>query len=524
MHLSRYKRRRFSASRRFTNREEPLLLFKQAVLEYLGHADNLRVMVFYGKGGVGKSRLIGELEASAVIQANHDRLKLFRIDLDIPAARDAVSMLIYLRRLMPPSCALFDYALIKYWNAVRPEQLNMDFMSFLKDSIIVRSIEGIASVTGLGVPLSVTTEWINKINSYLNKRSYTKEEFQEIDRISNSSKELFDRLPYYLGLEVGRLLDSGEQNYIFLFDGYEKHYSDNNLSESEWLRELIAAADAGLFVITCRERIRWEKLNSQWSTILDQHLLEELSQKDSLDFLKSVPVEEEDVIEAIISSSKGLPIYLDVFSDIYEFKKQTGERISAKDFLLSEAQIIESFLSHLPKNEQNALRILTISRLFNQELFEHLAKSLNIDFPVTNFSQLIESTLIEEFEGVSGLYKIHDVVFEQAIKATDKDVAERIVTTSLEFIALRGAFLLGVADLFALFVSHARTAAIHGIESKKIREHLLDIGHILYEYGIWIDIYNTLGKIYVTSDDLRYAFEYLRGLCLRKFRIIGDSL
>ena len=110
-----------TASRQFTDREKPRQSFEKA-FQSLSN-DQYKVLVFYGVGGIGKSRLLKELYTLTSSFDNY--VVTVSIDFREPKHRDPSEALIWLRQQLSKEYNIkfttFDLAYAVYWSRMKPQ-------------------------------------------------------------------------------------------------------------------------------------------------------------------------------------------------------------------------------------------------------------------------------------------------------------------------------------------------------------------------------------------------------------------
>ncbi|KPV44320.1 hypothetical protein SE19_08765, partial [Acidiplasma aeolicum] len=202
-------------------------------------------------------------------------------------------------------------------------------------------------------------------------------EIEAIDSCKRNPEELSERLPHLLGIDISVAAKNKNSMFSIFLDSYESLYRRqtfqlSNGDPDEFIQELLLSSEKTLFVIGSREYIKWEQKDPSWNEILDQHILDYLSDQDSDYFLRSVPIPDESIRKSIIESSRGLPLYLDLCVEIYLRNKNNS--LSAYDFLIPTNEIIPRFLSHLSEDERTLFTALSYIHFFNFNIFEILIR------------------------------------------------------------------------------------------------------------------------------------------------------
>jgi tetratricopeptide (TPR) repeat protein len=246
---------------------------------------------------------------------------------------------------------------------------------------------------------------------------------------------------------VGWLKDNPDQHLRLLVDGFERLQSHERRDDAQRrLQELVgyfagttdAEACGRLRVILFgREKLRWDELYEDpgWRDCWDQHLLGGLAEGDARDFLRktqswlrsrgqspladALARNEQKILDASDERLKGqrvfYPFYLNLAVELVERARQAG---SEPDLGRAPAELQDRFFRYLDKKELRALKILALSEVFDEALYDWLAQERLIDFPVHSFHTELrqEHSYIQPVEGRAGDWKFHRL-FEDALHA-----------------------------------------------------------------------------------------------------------
>lgn len=93
----------------FVNRDKILDFPEREYMKMSREKGYFKVLSIYGIGGIGKSRLISEMQKRMEKYAANDRnLKILNLSLEIEGSADFLSALVRLRTQIPEVCPLFD--------------------------------------------------------------------------------------------------------------------------------------------------------------------------------------------------------------------------------------------------------------------------------------------------------------------------------------------------------------------------------------------------------------------------------
>lgn len=480
----------FKANRVFTDRSDPRDYYDKSLKKYVEGDCISKVLVYYGFGGLGKSKLLKELRTNHNNVMTDVKIKVVSVSLDVYDYNSPVTILMGIRKQFDHDCFLFDYALMLYY--IKTGLSTDEMMSkFGKINQTIFDVFSDVISMGLGdvtVPLKYVKGIINKIND---KRLYGKytdilNELNELDEF-----EIYQRLPYYLGKEI-QLLREKKTFTILYLDSYESMLLKLNNSavgedSEEWLRELFLSSEGLLMIIGSREMLKWKEIDSGWGEYLDQHILEELSSDDAEYFLKHVPIKNTEVIKQIIKSAKGVPAYLDMCVDLYEHNSNRKIMNEPEYFKMSPDKIVSRYLRHLSEKEKYTAEILSYFNEFNIDIAQYILTELHVDANKKSLSNFLEKSMFQLRE--TNKFKIYDAVREHLLHQLDKEKNTKITYALLKYLNTNERQDDKISNLECI-ISH-----FHEIEiSQKLIEELLDCVNLLIDYGNWREIQNVFDR------------------------------
>lgn len=431
----------FRATKIFTDREEPRTVFDNSVHVFCNGQKDSEILVYYGVGGIGKTKLLKELfkradDTFAKYESGHSINKVY-VSLDAYDYSNPVNVLMSIRRQLNIDCGIFDYALLQY--SVKAKQTVQDisrkFMNF--DSPVISIINELISL-GMGsvsVPASVLKKSVEVISDISFKRKY-KDEITEIEGYSEF--EIYQRLPYYLGISVLNATQKGKK-HIFFIDSYESILLRTNNSalvedSEEWLKELFLSSENTLFVIASREKIKWYEDDIEWNEYLNQHILERLADEDSRYFLSKVPIVEDEIKQSIVTLAQGVPLYLDMCVDIYENTINSGGSISKELFNVTGNKIIGRYIRHLKDNEKYAIKVLSVVDFFDVDFAGYLLRNENLPFNNDEIKELFEKSIFVEIDEYKKIYKIDESVRQHILRTTEVEEKRSVLSNTINYI------------------------------------------------------------------------------------------
>ncbi len=404
----------FKASKIFTDREEPRTVFKNSVLAF--HEKPLEVITYYGKGGIGKSGLLKKLylESDNVYMGLKDvkEVNTIFVSLDAYEFANPMNILMTICNGLKGDPGLFEYALVQYYAKAKisPEEI-VSKANNLSDNVMGIINEAISIGTASA---SIPTALVGKCISFIKDKRIQVKYKDEIAEIATLNEfEIFERLPYYLGICITNADDKGIKHVIFL-DSYESLLARTiaatpSTTNEEWLKELFASSSSLRLIIATRDKLRWDREDEDWAPYLNQHFLENLSTEDCQWFLSQVPIEDEEIIDVITEKSGGVPLFLDMCVDMYEDDKNNGESFDL-DSLKQGEKIIDRYIRHLSQKEKLAIKVLSMPRSFDKRFALDLLKKQNVVYNSEELENLFERSIILVIDERRGLMKVDESV------------------------------------------------------------------------------------------------------------------
>ena len=262
--------------------------------------------------------------------------------------------------------------------------------------------------------------------------------------ILDLEKKLSSALYYDL---LDWLKENPGQHVRLLLDGFERLQSSERREDSQRrLQEFIGyfagpdereACARFRVVIFGRNQLRWDEIyeDPTWRDYWNLHLLGGLAEVDARDFLRQnrtwlsshgqsalaeALVKYEDKILDASDETKGgqrifYPFYLNLAVALVERARQSGQEL---DLGRAPAELQDRFFRYLEPRELRALMILALAEVFDEPLFDWLAKERLIEYPQHSFhSQLRrEHSYIQAMEGCEGDWRFHRLM-EDALHA-----------------------------------------------------------------------------------------------------------
>ncbi|KAA3616456.1 MAG: tetratricopeptide repeat protein [Calditrichaeota bacterium] len=420
-------------NKEFINREMQRSIFFEKVKQLAPRTKaniTYSVLMFYGVGGVGKSSLIKQLKKDLLdIDSN---LVCTAVNFADPSYRIVSRALLELKRNIVSNKKVitphFELAYSIYFKKKNPDLVfNEKNLPYEEEASLLGNILG--AFDGLGIAGTVTGI-VGKVYKLFSKYGLDKEVKKDLTDLEKMSTiEIEERLPAFFSYDIQRSLKKKNiPGFVIFIDTYEALWESgrteaNQFARDKWIRELIAQLPGILFVISGREKLRWEEIEPEWGTCNKQFLIDNLSEKDADLFLVSCGIAENNIRKKIISLSNGHPYYLDLAIDTYYELKNQGKKIVSREFSSRNIHILDLFLRNLKESEIESLKLLSIPRYYNYEIFELLISEFNVGYPFSKFDEFNRFSFIKHEKDQ---YFIHDLMREGLKHVLEKRFLKKI--------------------------------------------------------------------------------------------------
>ncbi|WP_020597839.1 tetratricopeptide repeat protein [Spirosoma panaciterrae] len=447
----------FVAHKEFTDRDD----FKEVLMNALENPqklDEYRVKVFYGAGGQGKSYLRDDFFVKNYLSPKSKENKSliyvepidFENDTTVQRSDEAlIKIAAHLIEKGSIPLPAFCIGFIKYKQKKSAEQDIQTAYPYLFKLITKYKItssedanhtvdwiagEVFNELVNIGLELfSESLKSIPIINYFTDKAikkgknkliewirsSEVKEILGNLDTFTET--QLFERLPKLLAYDIYKYLENNinldgnlQKRIVIIFDGYERLWPseiNRNIDKDKWIREFISDLPGVLFVIFGRDKINWSENDEEWNSILDQHLMQGLSDQDADKFLQKIPIAEKNIREAIIESSKSinvqegcLPFLLDIQADTYANIINSNSSLNAERFMGNDKQVIEHFFEHIPKQTAYAIKVLSNLLHINESIINYLVRNQFISAGIISMKELKSFSFINVEAGQATIH------------------------------------------------------------------------------------------------------------------------
>lgn len=454
-----FGKKNFKVIEEFIDREEAKALYHSKLNQ---NDKDYNVLVFYGVGGIGKSKLRREI-CRMHEEENQDGIT-FYLDLNSHDDRNLGNGILKLvdscnNKKIDFKCFELAYAL--YFRKKNPGAHYGREKERVTDNPLVGIGLNIIGIFDSGVT-AAAADIVEKTIRTISNRTIdadVKEELKHFDEYSLSEME--EMLPLFFQYDLSHYLKKHKDAKVLLiFDTFEAinenviekiHRSKNE----RWIQEVISYFDSASFpnmltMIFGRDEIEWE----EWKGILVQKELKEFDESFSKEYLQKAGVGENGIIDAIIKSSKGYPFLLYLSLETYASLKNRGVEPKKEDFTGNYPQIIERFLYNLDKETVEVLRLLSIPNFYNAQLFSLLIKEYNVSFPMTEFEQFNKYSFITTSKNDEEFY-IHDLMRREMNDKTANSMLKSAHELLLQYYAEQVSTKIRTKNILEMFY-HAK--------------------------------------------------------------------
>jgi tetratricopeptide (TPR) repeat protein len=418
------KEERISGEERpFVDREEFIQAFKNA-LENIKEKER-SVLIYYGVAGIGKTSLRKELP-KVIIEYNglHKKSSILwvAVNFETEEFRHPQKFLEILRDQFQDEYGIrfhmFDIAHALYWKKVNP-RVPLYRENYSKDSIVTHLLDigdDLSSIGGVFNPTKLLLNIRNLVKKLPEKYSeWALENTDEISRLVNMEpSEIEKRLYLYWAYDLHKYLQKTSEAAVIFIDSYEALWGkDRSLaklsSADQWIRKLIQKllSSSCLWVLCGQEPPQWAKYTDKeklmWENLIETHEIGSLPEEDARYLLKYYGVLENDIQDAIINSSAGVPYYLDLSIDTYKSIKNIREPCPG-DFAEVPKEVFNSFIKYLDEGKESLIKVLSVPRFWNREILNILVTKFT-RCPPNEISRIHSFSFIDELE--KGQWSMH---------------------------------------------------------------------------------------------------------------------
>ncbi|MEV6106806.1 hypothetical protein AB0M28_19120 [Streptomyces sp. NPDC051940] len=377
-----------AGNRGFFNQQALIAAYRQELLRPVGEP---RILNVTGMGGIGKSRSLRHLRQLS------DERRTALVDFRLPGSHQLESFLAQLRQEFGAQHVRFprfDLAFRELRRRMHPAENPRQPDPFGGGAnSLGRMAEAWTGPTITGAVFGgVWMVWLGQRRLHDQRLMKSDPDLADLPQLSTEA--LIGKLIALLGEE----LDQGCQGspYVVFVDTYEFLPS----GQDNWLRALVPRLRHGLVVIASRDPL----LQEFWPVPITWAEVERLNPAHCEAYLRRSGMSDPDQRRAVAKASEGLPFYLDLAIDTPGGPGRNPPTGTA----VSQALIERRFLEHVPEKTQNVLQVLSLARLFSEEMYEQLRRDLQLAWYPRLWDELTRYSFVSE--GPEGWYQLHQLM------------------------------------------------------------------------------------------------------------------
>lgn len=427
----------------FTNREKAIQVFKHYL--YLPADGELKTLVYYGVGGIGKTAL--QLKLSEILQTDEPSLPYARVDITNIGDRVLTDrkILLNLRADLEKNFGI-RFPRFELLLAVIIAHEGGDMEPLVREYPILRDTLDFAASL-LQAPfagLSGLIDTMIRKSPGLKKRIRQVFKTEEVIRLRERVREEGNTLPgelirYFVWDLKENLPQRTDRtcSCVLFLDAYETLRiggSSTHLYEVDtWVRDLVDyCTHVGVLpVISGRDRLAWDMENTRWTDDLDQHLLGGLSSHDAQLYLAKCGIDQppdkdraSPLQEAIITCCREdtklgeiacHSLYLALCAEIVLNTRRSQQRDPSPDLFadIQNANVAQELTDRFLKSLDNqAIRLwvkeLSLTPRFDEETAMKLDFERNHYNGQEGWKRLVSFSFLEPQE--DGFYRFHKVM------------------------------------------------------------------------------------------------------------------
>lgn len=407
--------------KQFTGRNNEIIDFWDI---YNKNDNKYRVINYYGTQGIGKSRLLNQLEDE--LKTKEKKARFVKIDFNLKgsdnnSSQSKESILLNLRNKLIDkykfNFKLFDKALYQYYSSIGLSKNKKEVQMLLqKNAGISQAVDIIQDfLGGAGIIISI----IKSIDIGV---SFVRE------LLNNSKKEfdaeiLYENLAKCFAIDLKNNIHKLKKPLVIFMDSYDvliknekKHDSDN------WLKnDIIKNLDNVIWVIAGNIPFRCSKEEEETIGI-KKYLICNLNEAEGLAVLKDSGVEDNELALKLYKKFDGVPMYLSWCIDRYNSLKEQNIIPTVDDFGENQEELAENIVKSLSLEDKEIVSYLACIDSWDDEFIRKVGSKFITCFSYLRYKELKTQSIIEE--NANGKYYILKVPRKIIYKNCDENIKE----------------------------------------------------------------------------------------------------
>ena len=409
------------ATRIFTDREEPRAAFwtqyEEKKAELFFEEDYVRVLNYYGFGGIGKTALLKKLKE----ELREKVAAPLYVSYDFTTSTDLQTMLKSLRTDLilryNYNFPLFDIGLYVYAQKCGEKAVSLEKESLVSSNpwlevavSVADHIPGVSFITKLFTTLDGATAW-GRTQAYLKKYEQTIRQLEYMER-----EDVYRQLPGLFAKDLSENLEDVTEPLVIFLDTYELLVNEMCTVGEPLMADLWLRGDQGLiqnipkliWVIAGREKLKWDRFDPAWDTVIDSHILGTLSRQDSISFLQSAGIRDETLCRQLYDLTGGTPVYLDLCVGCFEKLPKGGEPPHISQFGQNTQELVERFVRYMDGTQKDLVYMTACLGKWDDALFAAIAPQVLKGWSHTVYEKLKDYSFVTVLD--DGCYAIHQTI------------------------------------------------------------------------------------------------------------------
>lgn len=506
--------------KKFVDRDELRTAVDHSANALLENQNYHEVITIYGMGGIGKSRFLKEIRKS-IFEKSPKKMELIYATLELDND-NLFHALLCIRKKIEHTCFLFDYALELLLDRCIVEKVDDDFLSHSQKNWRADLTTFLQPISPIPLPpLNAGLELLQQLKDYLIKtgsKALYKEMIQKLEVLADSSpKKLFGLLPALLGCDLDQR--SSVKRLVVILD------SCNGCEN--WLKDFLAEAKGGLFILTSREPLQIDPIPT---TVYQMQEIPSTEAKKYLEEYIKNRRHRTALIPKLISITECIPLYLDLAVTLYlQCENDPVQKVINEFSFGDKESLVEAFLNHLPLEQQEAILVLAAVGVFDIDVFEHLTADLNLAISKLCYHDLCKISLVDNLNTNCTLKTFHNIFHQNVLKILPLDKKYRIFQSYLNFLSHRGLYKYQNEVLRTYFSNVLYLVVDNGFElTIHENEEILDLFFALSDQRIEFSFPSSLpnaanGTLFAFLSAMK-EFHADSVRCLSELEAIRDSV
>lgn len=436
----------------FTDRNEARELFwnnYHYFKDELQSQGELKVLAYYGIGGIGKSSLLKNLQEELINKVEKPRFVYFDFDL----AQDSRAIMEYMRHKLSTEYGfkfhLFDLGIYAYARKIGEDTNAPEIQGLIdKSQLLACVVEtvGAIPIAGMGVQLLKAAD---KGVAFL--RNLIQEHDNELKGIENKTPaQLYEYLPFLFAQDLAANLKNSFEPLVVFLDTYERLVNEMSsvgepLNNDLWLRGidgLVQNTPNTLWVIAGRESLKWVDFDAEWATSLEQHNIENLSRTDADNFMRCAGITNAELRNDLYDLTSGTPAYLDLCVDRHTLLVERGQVPKITDFGTDRYVLIERFVRYMDDSRKDIVYMLSCLRRWDDFMIAEIAPKILSTYSHTTYEKVKNFSFIKKSNKYSyNIYQtVGEVLLDKCPLVIKNAVIQQAVKYSKELLDSRGVF------------------------------------------------------------------------------------